>query len=250
MKIIDLFDDLDDKLFLSRYEGIITKPSIIIAISPRTGSTAFSSIINKVKGFAQIEEYFNPRGPIQFFAKDCSRSFGNYLNLINSQYSKDFFVYKTSWQDFQFLSKHSNYKRVFNNPKFIYLDRFDIEAQAISLFLAKKSKKWHFKEKEGGDKLELTLKDFNLKEIMDIIQSVQLEKYNWQEFFYQENINPFNLQYEFISKNMLKAVYNTFDYFNIQEYLKESNELVSDYHKVEKKFYNDWLTKLRKARYV
>lgn len=242
------FTDLTESN-LSRFENIITKPTIIIAITARTGSTALCSALSKLNILGKIEEYLNPRGPIQHFANDCNNLFSNYLNKLDQTYSGNYLVFKSSWNDFKPFAKNKEFKKIFANPIFIYLDRFDLNAQAISLLISKKTGTWHIKKNEEWKESDKINEKLNIREAFKIRAALENEKMHWHSFFYDNDINYLHLHYEFFTQNINDAVRKINNYVGIEIDDEQINKANSDYIKVDKPLYKTWLKELDKVVY-
>lgn len=238
--ILDISEIVDKK----ELQNQITKPTLIIAISPRTGSTALCSLLSKMRILGQIEEFFNPRGPLQHFSKDSEGSFKKYLESINQNYARDYFTFKTSWADFEFMSKNNLYKDIFPKARFIYLDRFDLNEQAISLLLSKKSGTWHVKKNEDWNVKSEVNENLNLEQALSTRHSLESEKRNWHSFFYQNDIPYLHMHYEFFSKDLNESVRKIMRYVGEEIDEEKLKTVESDYIKVEKPLYNHWLSEM------
>ncbi len=242
--IQSLFPDLLELRNNDFYE--IEKPILIFCITPRTGSTALCSMINKIPDLVFIDEFFNPRGPVQMYSKERdAQNFNDYLKQISDLHDNQYFGIKVSWLDFKFFAKKNIYKKFFKQCKFIYLDRFEIDNQAISLFHSIKSKKWHHHALNHDDNYEINLEDFDLNHIIRIINNIQAEKKDWHQFFYENNINYLHLHYEFYVENMNSGLEKVLNFIGINLDSEIINAITPDYIKKEKKLYTEFLNKLK-----
>lgn len=178
----------------------IEKRTLIIAMTERSGSTNLCSVLAKVGKFGEPEEYFNPDGlmatlPDELGAVDAS----DYLAKLADR--AEVFCFKVSvshWKPFR-----NRAREVFPNARYVFLDRLDVEAQAISLYRAKSSWVWHERvewvEQQGTS-------EFNAAELEAVRQHLMTSKAKWAEFFFEHDIKPLPIAYEHMLADMPKAV--------------------------------------------
>jgi len=223
-----LFPDFDA---IVAYEKkiVFEKPTLILAITPRTGSTHLCSMLKSLEIFGSPQEILNNRGVVQRKIKQLEvKNFSEYIEKLVNE-AGECFSFKASWSDFEPIS--SICKEIFPNLKFIYLDRFDIVAQAISLFRASETKIWH---NRAGNELQydkLSLEQLDVNKITTLMQMLIKEKIEWEKYFFTNNLSVEHLYYEVIRHNWTRAaamIAERFGYFNITpgngEYLCLSDE--------------------------
>jgi trehalose 2-sulfotransferase len=205
--IFDLFPDFreiqDDQLVGCRCE----KPTLMIAMTPRTGSTHLCASLGMAANIGCPAELFNPRGVTQHEKKRRNvSSFSQYIKSV-SEDQGDYVSFKISWLDFKpFVGV---YKKIFPNIKIIYLNRLDIVAQAVSLALATNSGRWHESTADGqriaadNDQRKPV---FDLVRICNTITYLENEKKNWELFFFSEFINPARINYESFCDDVNTAI--------------------------------------------
>ena len=141
MSIKELFPELETYKAEDFEQLRFEKPVLMIAMTARTGSTHLCSALSSVVDAPSPTEIFNPRGAIQRQLKQRNvSSFRDYLKSM-SQDSGEYFIFKTSWKDFVCFKNY--YQSMFPNLNILYLNRLDIEQQAVSLYKAKMSGVWH-----------------------------------------------------------------------------------------------------------
>ncbi len=111
MMISDFFPDFE-QLRVGHFAGVqCTKPSIMIAMTPRTGSTHLCAALRVVTGMGGIHEIFNPRGVIENEkAKLGVTRFSDYVRAFDIQPGRHF-VFKSCWRDFWPVS--DNFRTIF-----------------------------------------------------------------------------------------------------------------------------------------
>lgn len=197
--IINVFPEIADPVELRRQVEAfsITRPVVIFAISARVGSTGLLALLSRKFGFTDIFEIFNPRGVADVIARDAKLgSFEAYMRHLDNMLAGKIFAIKTSWNDFDFLSDTVILSKLFPNARFIYLDRVDIEAQALSLFVAEQTNRWHLASDARSDEIE-TIK-YDRYRIDSLLRDLQSSKLAWMEFFGRNKLIPLVLYYEAI----------------------------------------------------
>jgi LPS sulfotransferase NodH len=201
-KIADLFQDFH-KVISGEIDVVCEKPTLILAISARTGSTQLCSVLESMKAFGSPDEIFNPRGVIQQHIKnDGTVSFVEYIKKLSNTDSP-FFSLKTSWLDFAPISQV--YERIFPDASFVFLDRFDIVAQAFSLNKAIETGKWHSNINSPNDKKNFSYDELDVDRIRSLMMNLMHEKLMWEKFFYINKLAVHHVYYEIIKDDWIAA---------------------------------------------
>jgi len=214
MSIFDAFPDFV-ALHAKGFAGVACeKPAVMIAMTPRTGSTHLCAALAQTEGVKLPNEIFNPRGVLH--AEKARRGvtlFSDFVSSFNEDTGPCFF-FKTSWQDFSPLAK--SYKRIFPNLLVVYLDRRDVIAQAVSLYRAAETGTWHVPRgqpittRAGASPDQLRLPDLS-----DWLEKIESEKRCWQRFFADEAIAPLRLFYEDFSADVAGAIAVISDFLGV-----------------------------------
>jgi LPS sulfotransferase NodH len=191
------------------------KPVVMIAMTPRTGSTHLCAALAQTKGIAPPAEIFNPRNWV-LHAEMARRGVGLFADYIRS-FSADSgpcFFFKTSWQDFSPLA--TGYRQIFPNLQVVYLDRKDVIAQAVSLYRAAESGTWHVRRGETlAAQNSGALDHLNLSHLEKWLAMIEAEKRGWKRFFAAEQITPMQLFYEDFADDVTKAIAAIGDFLGI-----------------------------------
>lgn len=197
--IYRLFPELENPDRLPGVAGSfsITRPVVIFAISARVGSTGLLALLSRKFGFSDIFEIFNPRGVADVIARDNNlQSFEAYLRHIDHMLVGEILAFKVAWDDFEFLDRTKAVHAIFPNARFIYLDRINIEAQAMSLYVASITKVWHVPlTADGHEPADI---GYDRYKIDSTLRNLQATKMSWMEFFGRNKIIPLTLYYEAI----------------------------------------------------
>lgn len=181
------------------------KPVVMIAMTPRTGSTHLCAALAQTEGVAPPAEIFNPRDWViqSEMARRGVGLFADYVRSFNAESGPCFF-FKTSWQDFFPFS--ASYKQIFPNLRVIYLDRKDVIAQAVSLYRAAESGTWHVRRGQKRAAPAGELDGMNLSHISDWLEKIEAEKRGWKRFFAAEGVTPLRLFYEDFAADVATAI--------------------------------------------
>jgi LPS sulfotransferase NodH len=166
---------------------------VIIAISPRCGSTFFCSLLEETGAFREIGEFLNPRGPIQMYRERFNpRTVKFYLDAIQNACSgpDGLFGLKAAWLDFEPISNDVNL--LLPNSHYIQIKRQDLAAQALSLYRAITTDFWH--KRRGTEAPPLPRLD--LDKALKCLKNIVLDIRGWERFFSTNGITPLELSYE------------------------------------------------------
>jgi len=213
LSIFAAFPDFAD-LQAKGFAGVAcAKPAVMIAMTPRTGSTHLCAALAETKGIALPTEIFNPRGVLNAEAARRGVSlFADFISSFNADSGPCFF-FKTSWQDFSPLA--AGYKQIFPNLRVVYLDRKDIIAQAVSLYRAVETGTWHVPRDQKRAAPSGAQDQLNLSHLSAWLETIEAEKRGWKRFFAAENITPLRLLYEDFADDVAKAITAISDFLAI-----------------------------------
>lgn len=178
----------------------IAKRTLIIAMTERSGSTNLCSVLGRLGPFGQPDEFFNPQGPMEYLPGELGAvDASDYMAKLAARAQVFCFkVSRTHWKPFA-----DRAKTVFPNARYVFLDRLDLEAQAISLYRAKASWTWHEKHEWIEQPRAHTL---DLAEVEACRRHLLIGKERWAEFFFDADIKPLTIMYEHLQADMPKAV--------------------------------------------
>jgi LPS sulfotransferase NodH len=211
MNISGAFSDLD-QLQRDCFAGVqCTKPVIMIAMTPQTGSTHLCAALYAAGDVCRRSEIFKPRGYVEHEKQLRSATlFSKYVRSFNEEPSP-LFSFKVCWINFKSFVSH--WRAIFPRMRVIYLDCKDVIAQAVSMFRAGTSGLWHQRAGETDRPIQGLDGKFDLAQICEIMANLEREKHDWEQFFATEAITPIRVFYEafaqdtsqtllFISKQM------------------------------------------------
>jgi LPS sulfotransferase NodH len=202
--------------------------SFSIAFSLRCGSTVLSELLSN-SGVGAPTEYFQyPYEQGVFLRDEKQTGFTSAFSSLVMKYSASGIfgskmthdhrahldgVLRKIFPDFVTLSD------VLPNHKWIFVDRRDVIAQAISLYVAERVGVWHVVAGEGRaasyDRVE-----YDFFDILSKLMILLANNANWQLYFSTFNIVPLRLHYEDLCEDS-NAVFKS-----IFEYLGESHACI------------------------
>lgn len=189
----------------------LSRLNYIICFTARSGSTMLCSLLKETGLLGMPDEFVNPRGVMQCHLKNYPASdVFEYFDLLrrNTSSSNGIFGMKTSLQDFKPLLDQGIVGKLFNPVRFIYLTRNDIVLQAISLHIARQSKIWHI---PYGESVERNV-EYDENEILKYIDSLTLERLQWERFFTLYTIDPLRINYEKTVENNKETIQEILDF--------------------------------------
>jgi len=140
-RIEDIFPELHQLSTDELRQIGVTKPALMIAMTARTGSSHLCSGLASILRAGRPRELFNTRSNKTAEQKRRgAKTFGEFLAQYAAA-SDDYVVFKSCWQDFDYFQE--KIELLFPNLEWVYVNRFNIEAQAISLYRATITGYWH-----------------------------------------------------------------------------------------------------------
>ncbi len=223
------------------------RPTLMMAMTARTGSTHLCSGLASVLPIGDPTEIFNGRDNLVFEKQNLGiETYGDYLKGFFAQSTGEI-LFKTNWLDFQYFEKHLH--AMFPNLKIIYLNRFDVEAQAVSVFKAIVTNVWHMTG--GADDVSKvsvteTRDQFDLPKICDLIAVLEREKAAWERFFFENDLQPTRVHYEHFQSDLAKVVDQVARHMGFNDV--NSALVKSRYRQVSDDLNQEWLKKVRNYR--
>lgn len=171
---------------------------IPIAITPRSGSTAFCSCL-EVAGLAEhIGEIFNPAGPKQRFQNLLSVE--SDIELLEGcatlSYNQQSAVFKVSAADFKAVAKANSSIPNLLKGQWVYIDRDDKVAQGISMFVAKKTGNWHVRSDDNSGPFAEVQIPYDFQAIDEEVTRCEQEAEFWEKYFKENQVTPIRVRYE------------------------------------------------------
>jgi trehalose 2-sulfotransferase len=179
----------------------VDKSTLIIAMTARSGSTNLCSVLARLGRFGDPQEYFNPRGPMPHYARALgAATASDYLARLAQR--AEIFCFKIAGGDWRPFAARA--REVFPRACYVYLDRLDVDAQAISLYRAMASQHWHARANDKGPAPEPP--PFDADAIETCRRQLLEENRIWSDFFAEAEIAPMRVSYEQMSADMPKTM--------------------------------------------
>lgn len=178
---------------------------VIIASSPRVGSSLISDLLTKAEA-GYVSEHFNLSVHVPRVAKEHGlQNLQEHFNFITKNYSNDdgdIFTVKCHFDQFFNYTKNIEIFSKFEKTEFIQIKRKSSLDQAISYFLAKATNTWSTKKikdiKKHNQKILQALQNTSSENIYSEIARMQFrlkqDEMNWD--FYLKDINKHLFYYE------------------------------------------------------
>ena len=196
--------------------GTAMRQSYIVASSPRSGSTYFCRLLGQSGLLGTPSEVLNPGFDLKGF-KNCFKasSPADYIaELIARRTAKSgVFGLKAHFENFEgFLKEYPALLDVLSPMTYIYINRGDRVAQAVSMARALQTNQWSSQGQEGK-KPELR---YNRELIANAMKEVELQDAGWLNWFKAKNITPFRLTYEDLLADPAGTVQKVVEHLGVQ----------------------------------
>lgn len=182
--------------------------TLVLAMSPRVGSTALASALTSTGQFGAVKEYFNPRHQD---LPDAPDPFTRWRD-VRLQTGEAIPTFKSCWLDYAPLVANGFDRVYLRDASFIYLDRQDQVAQAISIYRAKQTNQWHLQSGEG----QQALSEWDVEAIIYEYELLTKEKKSWIDYFARRGISPLCIDYDEIHKDLPGVVKSIGEYCGIE----------------------------------
>ena len=186
----------------SRTDRPLSARTCLIAMLPRTGSTALCSLLEATGVLGAPREYLNPRGPLKPWARRLSAfDLDEYVAALRRERvtPNGVFALKTLYPDLEPLLQRGPLSESLGRLSVVYLTRRDLVAQAVSAYIAAASGVWHrdpqgdlFRSRGGGDPDP----PYDEAAILDERDALLRQQEAWESFFSEHSIEPLRITYE------------------------------------------------------
>ncbi len=191
-----------------------TTKSYIVCCTPRTGSTLLCSLLQATGVAGKPESYFRSQDVAArvdgwgIRQPDGSFDFRDFLNCVLERGRTDNEIFSTRimWGTMEAVT--SNLRSIgmngsdlevltqaFGETKFVFLERYDAVAQAISRLRAEQTDVWHIK-RDGDQAAARRSIHYDAQAIQQYIDESSAHVCEWNTWFQQHHIVPLRLSYE------------------------------------------------------
>lgn len=219
----NIFNDFS-KVIEGDVNFVCRKPTLILAMTARTGSTQLCSLLESIEVFGSPDEILNTRGVVQNNIKrNGALSFVDYIDKLTS-IDAPCFSFKTSWLDFKPISQV--WMKIFPKAEFVFLDRLDIVAQAFSLLKAIETGQWHFNVNSITEISSLRQDQVNAERVQSLMKTLMHEKLQWEKFFFSNRLMVPHIYYEIIKDDWSTAASLIAEQFGFHNQLASSGGFI------------------------
>jgi len=171
--------------------------SIILACTPRSGSTYLAQLLDSTGLFRLTEEYFNDRH-IERMTGIATTSVEQKLAIIDqhSRTRRNQISLKLFPPNMMTVLEHGLLKKAFLNPMFIYMRRGDVLGQAMSLARAVKTDQWN-----SVDYGRPVSSEYDRRDIEHQLGILLAQDTWWQYFFATRDVPVLRLTYEDVEED-------------------------------------------------
>ena len=239
--ISDVYPDFAD-LKERHFSGLrCVKKTVMIAFSPRSGSTHLCAALHEAGQNWLPNEIFNPRGPAQYEAEKRSvKTFAELIHTIDAS-DDESFIFKTCWLDAEPISPFLT--KLFPNLNVVHLVRRNDAAQAVSGYKAELSGVWH---RSWDQQLPppIPVSHFDIDRVLQIHANYQNENQRWINWFKTQNILPLRLTYESFQDDINIALKQIVSKYNLN--LRVDLPINAGMRKLSDELSFRWTTTLQK----
>lgn len=192
------------------------RKSYIVASSPRSGSTYLCRLLGQSGLLGTPSEVLNPGFDLRAFKNRFKASSpADYIaELIARRTAKSgVFGLKAHFENFDgFLKEYPDLLDVLSPVTYIYINRRDRVAQAVSMARALQTNQWS-SQAQDGKKPQLR---YDRELIANSMKEVELQDAGWLNWFKAKSITPFRLTYEDLLADPVGTIQSVVEYLEVQ----------------------------------
>jgi LPS sulfotransferase NodH len=201
----------------------------IIAITPRSGSSFLCDIVKKTNILGMPGEFLSNNSMVQLQGSIPADTLDQYLYNILKVYQTDNAVagVKATWFQFRKFYTTLQNPAFLHNFKYIYLTRFDLALQAVSLYKATETTVFDTATdypETAVQKLESL--DYNFEKIDYWYRHILEHEQGWQQFFAVNGISPLVIDYNDICHNWQAVVKKIVLFMEMPDFTEEIIETI------------------------
>jgi len=175
--------------------------TIIVATVERSGSNFLCDLMTQTDRLGKPEEYFSPYVLRRWFAgRGAHAADSCHLVLEAGTTNNAVASFKLFPFHFQLLQGEINLSEWFGAPRWVWLRRRDLLAQAISLSIAAQAKSWHHQDPEQSTPV------YDARDIDRKLSRLSKHVAMWETYFARTGISPLEIWYEVVTADPRAAV--------------------------------------------
>ena len=203
-----------------RIEGAGVSSSLIICATPRTGSTMLADLLAASGSVGRALEHFNhnalpPEAPVRlgdFLVERAGKKgdtsvFG--LKLI--WYQHDLFLTRLkALRGADGLADGQLIAAALPDPRYVWITRDDVVAQAVSWWRAKSTRVWRDDDRPVADAT------FDYSKIDELVRLSRVQNAAWEEWFDENRITPLHVTYEMLVADPAAVAHRSLGHLGIE----------------------------------
>lgn len=171
----------------------VTRPTVVIAMTARTGSTQLRSLLGQLGPFGSPREFLNTRGPMHRFVEARAiRDMRTYFVTLAAD--APIFCLKATVIDWMPIASRA--RTIFPAACHVYLDRRDIDALALSVARAVHSGVRHARRDAADAKSAATAEPPPADLVSRCKSRLIAKKDAWARYFGERSISPLRICFE------------------------------------------------------
>lgn len=210
----------------------------VLAFNARSGSSFLATLLSQTGKLGLCYEYFNSDDIATYAVEIGACDIRHYIDRLRRlrQTDNSVFGVKVTHDQLAPLIENRLLSVGFGHLKFVYLKRHDLLRQALSLYRARKTKRWG--PVPPDQNIPEGLVDLDEDEVSETMFYLLREQCNWERFFANSGVEVFRIYYEDFVHNPKETV------TRIAEYLGVPGDIHVDVDKNPYKIQRDELTEL------
>lgn len=218
----------------------------VLCFTNRCGSNWLAELLHSTGLIGLADEFFNA----ERIQETCDRreltSLDDFIRFLPQIHStqNDAFITKLSWDQLYFLTRIKAIPGIIKNPKFLYMKRRDMAAQALSFLIAQQTGQWKSTWNSGvhGTPNPSSITDAQIRATID---QFMIAHRQFQKYFDSFGITPHVVYYEDLQQNPRIEIDKILTYLDIQS----PQDWTIDTSKLQLKKQADTQTTERLARF-
>lgn len=187
----------------------------LICSTQRSGSSYLCYLLRETGVLGRPSELFGKKGACERLAKkyklkEDEVEVAKYIKEKWKSSSTDVFGLKMHYHQYMAFLENKKLKEVFGDFKYIYIDRKDLIAQAVSLYKARSTGAWSSNHESTGHV------EYSYRGINESLYFLCQEKALWESFFSSIDVQPLRITYEELEEEPSEQVERISNYLGVK----------------------------------
>jgi LPS sulfotransferase NodH len=167
---------------------------VFVCFTNRCGSAYLGDILSSTGFFAQPYETLNAGNTLGYCEQQGLRSFGEYFaHIVRRDARNNTYIVKVMPEQIVLLSETGILDQIIERSEFLFMNRVDKLAQAISRAIAEQNNRWAWDSPIGLPDDKLT---YSAERISQNLNDIMLLNLSFEHFFGLNGIVPITVDYE------------------------------------------------------